>query len=94
MTELGLPAYDISKSLIGFYRQGDDFGVTVPVFASANSITMVDDMMVQRLTRQLDDYLRGNDPSLFSLLKYTNYFEMASEATIYDMCNTFPDNCM
>ena len=88
--ELGLPAYDISKSLIGFYRQGEDFGVTIPMFTPASNLqSILQEKHYVKLLQSLTECLKQNDQCVFSLQKYTSFFDMANEAIIYDMCNSF-----
>jgi hypothetical protein len=89
LTDLGLPAYDVSPKFLGFYRHLDEFGITVPVFVAAKTVTVLNETLLDQLVHLLEGSMQSNDPAIHCIMKYAGIKEMANEAIIYDMMYGF-----
>lgn len=94
LNEVGLPAFDINKVLLGFYKSVEDIDrTTVPLFASLDEVTssINESTDVPLLTAQLEKDLSKNEDHIFMLSKCSSQADMIERAMIFDMMNNAID---
>jgi hypothetical protein len=88
--EVGVPAFDQGKDLIGVYTEGQDFEkVTQPIFKPLAQLRQtISKKDIQKASDLLSKAIADNDPAVHSLAMWNNNLEtMKEDALIYNMLN-------
>jgi hypothetical protein len=93
LNEIGLPAFDINKKLIGFYKSVEDTDrTTVPLFVPLDELSSISDSIdVPQLCSQFEEDLRANEDHIFVLTKCNSQADMIERAMIFEMMNSAID---
>ena len=93
LNEIGLPAFDINKSLLGFYKSVEDADrTTVPLFVPLDELSnTIDSNDIPQLCSQFEDDLRANEEHVFVLTKCSSQADMIERAMIFEMMNNAID---